>query len=213
MNDPLIGVVSDLRSFVLEGRILKYFFDFYHLKWFEDMSLQILMIFIIDVGVSMSSCITGKSDSCEDEDHVVQQLDRIYQVGGPYVFHNHHFESSYHMLMKYIHICYINFLQKLLQLFVKERIKIEETSWSNKNFCGANGSFCCSLCIVALGQAYGYSCWQDVFPLMDSTSFALDMKLLQELSSVILVNNKRLHLVRPSKLLYSAKIYNHKLYV
>ncbi|ONI15461.1 hypothetical protein PRUPE_3G044200 [Prunus persica] len=131
VNDPLIGVVSDLRSFVLEG-------------------------------VSMSSCITGKSDSCEDEDHVVQQLDRIYQ--------------------------------KLLQLFVKERIKIEETSWSNKIFCGANGSFCCSLCIVALGQAYGYGCWQDVFPLMDSTSFALDMKLLQELSSVILVNNKRLRL-------------------
>lgn len=48
-------------------------------------SLQVLMILLTYIGISMSSCIMGKSDSYEDEDQVVQRLDGIYQVGDLHV--------------------------------------------------------------------------------------------------------------------------------
>ncbi|XP_040370504.1 midasin isoform X3 [Rosa chinensis] len=118
------------------------------------------MRFRILEGVSITSCITGKSDSVEDEEHLFTQLDAIYQ--------------------------------KLLQMFEKQRIKLKEISSSNKLFSGSNLSSCCSYSTEALGHTSGYDTWRDTSPLVDSTSFALDMKLLLELSHVLLTDPKRM---------------------
>nr|XP_011467404.1 PREDICTED: midasin isoform X1 [Fragaria vesca subsp. vesca] len=114
-------------------------------------------------GVSITSCITGKSDSAEDDDHLFMQLDAIYQ--------------------------------KLLQMFEKQRIKSKEISSSSKRFPRSNSSICCSYSNESLGYASGYDTWQDTSPLVDSTSFALDVKLLLELSHVLLTDPKRMQQV------------------
>ncbi|KAM1135785.1 hypothetical protein TB1_033293 [Malus domestica] len=144
VNDPVIGVASS--SSDLRSLVLE--------------------------GISMSSCITGKSDSYEDEDQVVQRLDGIYQ--------------------------------SLLQM-LKETVKLKEASWSKKVLSIVTASVCCSFGDEAIGQTFGHGCWQDTYPLTDSTSFALDMKLLQDLSSIILVN-------REEKQLELAKVLNHLKY-
>ncbi|TQE13576.1 hypothetical protein C1H46_000907 [Malus baccata] len=144
VNDPVIGVASS--SSDLRSLVLE--------------------------GISMSSCITGKSDSYEDEDQVVQRLDGIYQ--------------------------------SLLQM-LKETVKLKEASWSKKVLSKVTASVCCSFGDEAIGQTFGHGCWQDTYPLTDSTSFALDMKLLQDLSSIILVN-------REEKQLELAKVLNHLKY-
>lgn len=46
-----------------------------------------LITFVFHVGVSITSCITGKSDSVEDDDHLFMQLDAIYQVLAPHMYH------------------------------------------------------------------------------------------------------------------------------
>ncbi|XP_050383797.1 midasin isoform X3 [Argentina anserina] len=111
-------------------------------------------------GVSITSCITGKSDSVEDDDHLLTRLNAIYQT--------------------------------LLQMFETKRIKLKEISSSNKLFTGSNLSLCCSYSNEALGHRSGYDTWRDTSPLVDSTSFALDMKLLLELSHVLSIDPKRM---------------------
>ncbi|XP_048323691.2 midasin isoform X2 [Ziziphus jujuba] len=56
----------------------------------------------------------------------------------------------------------------------------------------ANSSACCSYSTETLCQKSGFDSWQETLPLIDITSFSLDMELLQKLSSVVLVDSKGL---------------------
>lgn len=123
------------------------------------------MILVIYLGVSISSCIMGKSGFDEDEDHLVQRLDSISQW-------------------------------------------LKEISSSNKLFSGENPSVCCAFCTEALGDTFGHDSLRDTFILNDSTSFSLDMKLLQELSSVLLIDPKIFQPVRSSKLIIKC-VWHH----
>lgn len=100
-------------------------------------------------------------------------------------------------------------MQKLLQMFEKQRIKSKEISSSSKLFPRSNSSICCSYSNEALGYASGYDTWRDTSPLVDSTSFALDVKLLLELSHVLLTDPKRMQQVRSSILFYFVCIYTY----
>lgn len=59
----------------------------------------------------------------------------------------------------------------------------------------ANSSACCSYSTETLCKKSGFDSWQDTLPLIDITSFSLDMEVLQELSSVVLVDSKGLQQV------------------
>lgn len=83
-------------------------------------------------------------------------------------------------------------------MFEKQRIKLKEISSSTKLFSGSNSCVCCSYSTEALGHTSGYDTWRDTSPLIDSTSFTLDMKLLLELSRVLSIDPKRMQLVRSS---------------
>lgn len=166
------------------------------------------------------SCITGKSDSVEDDDGLLTQLDAIYQVLTPHMYHfclikrkNEHINLCYPA--NEIITIYIIFvpLQKLLQMFENKKVRVKEISSSNKLFSGSNLSMCCSYSNETLGHTSGYNTWRDTSPLVDNTSFALDMKLLVELSHVLLIDPKKMQQVRSSVLLYSVGIYNYELFV
>lgn len=82
VNDQLGFVASfssDMRSLVLEGSLIL-LLRFLLTMFIQSPHSNFLLTFVIHVGVSISSCITGKSDSDEDEDRLFSQLDDIYQV-------------------------------------------------------------------------------------------------------------------------------------
>ena len=57
-------------------------------------------------------------------------------------------------------------------------------------------SNCCVLKTDILCRPSGLSCWLDTLPLNDHTSFGLDMRLLQELSNIVILDGRELESVR-----------------
>ena len=105
------------------------------------------------------------------------------------------------------HTCLVNkfdILQMLSKRFEHEKQKLEANlGVSEHSSSEANSAACCIFCPEILCRKSGFDSWQDTLPLDDSTSFFLDMELLQELSSILLVDPKGLQLVRSIKLHYS----------
>ncbi|KAF8388344.1 hypothetical protein HHK36_027010 [Tetracentron sinense] len=86
--------------------------------------------------------------------------------------------------------------QMLLGRFEYEKHKLETFLESNDHASSIeNLAACCAFCPEMLSRKSGFDSWQEILPIIDSTSFFLDMELLQELSKFILVGTKELYLV------------------
>ncbi|GFY97181.1 midasin-like protein [Actinidia rufa] len=100
----------------------------------------------------------------DDELHVVQQLEEMYQM--------------------------------LLRRFEHEKKKLEAVSVNPKSTSPvADLAACCIFSPDMLSRRSGFDSWQDTVPIIDNTSFFLDMELLQELSRIVLVDSEELRLV------------------
>ncbi|PON47074.1 Midasin [Parasponia andersonii] len=74
--------------------------------------------------------------------------------------------------------------EKLVKWFEQAKHNLEKILRHNKlDVSEANPSTFCSFSTEILCQKSGFESWQCTFPLIDATSFYLDMELLQELSS------------------------------
>jgi hypothetical protein len=71
----------------------------------------------------------------------------------------------------------------------------------------ANSAACCTFLPEILCRESWFKSWQDTLALSDSTSFSLDMELLQGLSSILLVDRKGLEPVNLVKLHHSLYIF------
>lgn len=92
----------------------------------------------------------------------------------------------------------------LLERFEYEKQKLVANLGSSEHAnAEANSAACCTFFPEILCRKSGFESWQDTLPLSDSTSFFLDMELLQGLSSIILVDPKGLQLVKSVKLHHS----------
>lgn len=92
----------------------------------------------------------------------------------------------------------------LLERFEHEKHKLEAKCGIEENsFLLENPVACCVFCPEVLCRKAGFDSWQETHSIIDSTSFFLDMELLQELSLVVLVDAKELQLVRSIKLFCS----------
>ncbi|XP_076884991.1 midasin-like [Bidens hawaiensis] len=81
--------------------------------------------------------------------------------------------------------------QMLLTKFHHEKDKLERQIRTNEQASTFSAlSSCCVMNSDMLCQPSGLSCWLDTVPLNDSTSFGLDMRLLQELSKIVLDGKK-----------------------
>ncbi|KAG7997478.1 hypothetical protein I3843_01G213100 [Carya illinoinensis] len=81
--------------------------------------------------------------------------------------------------------------QMIQKIFESKRQKLEESSYKHTSF-ESDSSACCSFFLEVLCGKSGFESWQDTLPLTDRTSFLLDLELLQELSSILLVDPKGL---------------------
>ena len=72
----------------------------------------------------------------------------------------------------------------------------------------ANSAACCTFLPEILCRESGFESWQDTLALSDSTSFFLDMELLQGLSSILLVDPKGLEPVNFVKLHHSLYVFD-----
>jgi len=103
----------------------------------------------------------------------------------------------------------------LLERFEYEKQKLVANLGSSEHAnAEANSASCCTFFPEILCRKSGFESWQDTLPLSDSTSFFLDMELLQGLSSILLVDPKGLKLVKSVKLHHSLqKKLHHFLYL
>ncbi|KAI3766421.1 hypothetical protein L2E82_16478 [Cichorium intybus] len=83
--------------------------------------------------------------------------------------------------------------QVLLSKFHHEKEKMEKNAGANEqaSFFGALSS-CCTMNPDMLCLPSGFNCWLDTLPLSDNNSFGLDMRLLQELSNIITLDETEL---------------------
>ncbi|KAI3759776.1 hypothetical protein L6452_07827 [Arctium lappa] len=83
--------------------------------------------------------------------------------------------------------------QILLSKFHYEKDNLERTTGTDEqaSLFGAVSN-CCMLNTDMLCRPSGLSCWLDTLPINDYTSFGLDMRLLQELSNIIIHDGKEL---------------------
>lgn len=70
-----------------------------------------------------------------------------------------------------------------------------------------NSASCCVFVPEILGLKCGFTGWQEALPIIDSTSFFLDMELLQNLLTIVLVDPQGLQQVRSKLLLSRCFIY------
>lgn len=98
---------------------------------------------------------------------------------------------------------YLVSFQMLLTRLECEKKKLEDAVVSTKHAHPvANLAACCCFSPDLLCRRSGFDSWQDTLPIIDHTSFDLDMELLQELSQIVLVEAEELKLVRPLFPLY-----------
>lgn len=89
------------------------------------------------------------------------------------------------------------FLQMLFSKFHYEKNKMEKNKeTAEPTSLLGDVSSCCVMNADMLCQPSGLSCWLDTLPLVDYTSFGLDMRLLQELSNIIVLDEKQQESVR-----------------
>lgn len=195
MIEVVASADSELRLLVLEGTFFTCYFNCTRVIWPIISNITYLIYNIkLSVGVSMLSSITGKFYHDEEEVLVVQQLEDMYEVRTLFIYFlcNPWFNLS--SITCKGNISY--FLQKLVKRFEHTKHNLEKNLGSNKFAVSeANSSTCCSYSTELLCQKSGFNSWRDTLPLVDITSIFLDMELLEELSSVVLVDSKGLHLV------------------
>lgn len=138
----------------------------------------------------MSLHVMGKYDPSQDEVCVIQQLQEMHKVCS--------LASLLSLLLNSSHSLAIIWLsQMLLERFEFEKQRLEANLRSNDNASSeANSAACCIFIPEILCTKSGFESWQETLPLTDITSFFIDMELLKELSSILLVDPKGLHLVR-----------------
>lgn len=86
-----------------------------------------------------------------------------------------------------------NMSDKLAKRFEHAKENLEKSMGLNQlAISKENSSGCCFYSTEILCQKYGFDSWQDILPLIDITSFFLDMELLRELSSALLVDSEGL---------------------
>ncbi|KAD4889375.1 hypothetical protein E3N88_21448 [Mikania micrantha] len=86
-----------------------------------------------------------------------------------------------------------NMHQMLLSKFHYEKDKLERNKLTNEqgSLFGAQ-SCCCVMKSDMLCQPSCLGCWLDTMPLNDYTAFGLDMRLLQELSNIVVLDGEHL---------------------
>jgi midasin len=85
----------------------------------------------------------------------------------------------------------------LLKRFEYEKSKLEAKSKSVETATiEGNSISCCDFSPEARCTKPGFACWLETRPIIDNTSFFLDMDLLQKLSMIVLVDHKECQLVR-----------------
>ncbi|XP_048233780.1 midasin isoform X2 [Ricinus communis] len=85
--------------------------------------------------------------------------------------------------------------QMLLERFGYEKCKLEAKLQSYGNFIlEADSATCCVFFPEILCMKSGFASWQEALPVVDSTSFFLDIELLQKLSMVVLIDPTELQL-------------------
>ncbi|WCJ27054.1 Midasin [Euphorbia peplus] len=82
--------------------------------------------------------------------------------------------------------------QMLLERFRHEKHKLEKKLLLDEAILEGDSVTCCSFCpeILCLKPVFGS--WQDALPIIDSTSYLLDMGVLEKLSKIVLVDPKAL---------------------
>ncbi|XP_010261987.1 PREDICTED: midasin isoform X2 [Nelumbo nucifera] len=94
--------------------------------------------------------------------------------------------------------------QMLLTRFEYEKHKLESVLASNQHVLAVgNSSTCCAFYPEMMCEKSAFDSWQEILPIIDNSSLALDMELLPELSKTILfdANEQYLHLSNMSELL------------
>ena len=85
----------------------------------------------------------------------------------------------------------------LLKRFEYEKSKLEAKLNSiESGTIEGNSIFCCDFSPEARCTKPGFASWLETRPIIDNTSFFLDMDLLQRLSMIVLVDRKECQLVR-----------------
>jgi len=85
----------------------------------------------------------------------------------------------------------------LLKRFEYEKSKLEAKLKSVESATiEGNSISCCDFSPEARCTKPGFACWLEMRPIIDNTSFLLDMDLLQKLSMIVLVDHKECQLVR-----------------
>ncbi|XP_048139451.1 midasin [Rhodamnia argentea] len=83
--------------------------------------------------------------------------------------------------------------KKLLERFEFEKHKVETSMRSDEDAYIEADSACCALLPQILCSDLGFSCWMETRPMNDCTSFFLDTQLLQNLSSIVLIDPAESH--------------------
>ncbi|XP_030490703.2 midasin isoform X2 [Cannabis sativa] len=103
------------------------------------------------------------------------------------------YEEELHVVMHLDEMS--EFMQKLGKWFEQAKSNLEKHLQHNKlDVSGANSSTFCSFSNEILCQKSGFDSWRCTLPFVDTTSFYLDMELLQELSSAHLADSRELQL-------------------
>lgn len=88
------------------------------------------------------------------------------------------------------------FMQELKECFELTKLNCKKILSHNKlEELEKHSSAFCSYPIEMLCHKSGFDSWHDTLPLIDITSFYLDMELLQDLSCALLVDSGKLNLV------------------
>nr|XP_043616414.1 midasin-like [Erigeron canadensis] len=82
--------------------------------------------------------------------------------------------------------------QKLLSKFHGEKDKLVKSIGTNERGLFGASLSCCMMDNDMLCHPSGFGCWIETMPLINCTSFALDMRLLQELSSIVVLDGTEL---------------------
>uniref|UniRef100_A0A2P2MUQ9 Uncharacterized protein MANES_04G142500 n=1 Tax=Rhizophora mucronata TaxID=61149 RepID=A0A2P2MUQ9_RHIMU len=96
----------------------------------------------------------------------------------------------------------------LLERLQYEKHKLDMKLQSDKHaLVNENLASCCVFPPEILCTSSGFVSWQEVIPIMDATSLFLDRKLLQKLSSIVLVDPSELQLVSSIPQIFSIKSF------
>jgi len=91
----------------------------------------------------------------------------------------------------------------LLSKFHYEKEKLERNAGTNEQASLLSVvSSCCTMNPEMLCIPSGFNSWLDTLPLNDNNSFGLDMRLLQELSTIITLDGSELESVRFNPIFY-----------